>query len=187
MTITYGGNGMVPFDTVEVSANSADVQIDIRDDTSQNFVIVTGVIGFTNNGIYGRTELRDASNNNLFTNSSDARGRIGSMATTSTTAWTGPAVSTNFYSIGNLDSDATIAGERLHVLIFMQLHQITSQPFLDIHYTGIYSHLDTAGNAIGSRSIYRAQTTGDPRKLNFYASAGSISQANLRSYVIGGT
>jgi len=181
MTVTLSGNGVSPFDEVTLSTDAASVEIDIRDDTSQNIILVSGTVGADTDNVYGRFKLLDSGGSDI----NNARGRMMSSGTTSTSYWNLSALATNYYGLGNSNADTNIAGERLSFMTWITCSQNASEPFYDVgmqgfivsHGTGTTTYLSRAGNYY--------EGTADPRKFKVYFSSGNVSTASLKSYIIG--
>ena len=52
MTVTLGGNGIAPFDEATLTTDAASIEVNIRDDTSQNVSLVMGTFGAATNNVY---------------------------------------------------------------------------------------------------------------------------------------
>jgi hypothetical protein len=181
MTVTLGGNGLIPFDEATTTVDASDIQVDIRDDTAQNVCLVVGTVGSDTDNVYGRFQLRDSSNSNI----SNARGRMMSSNTTTTSYWNVSALSTNYYGLGYSNSRGSIDGERLSFMLWIMCSQNASNPFFDVSMQGFVVSHGTGSTVYLSRNGNYYRGTADPRKFNFYFNSGNISNASLKSYIIG--
>ena len=132
MTVTLGGNGVSPFDEVTLSTDAASIVVDIRDDTSQNVILVTGTFGVDTDSVYGRFSLLDSSDTVL----TDIKGRAGVFNSTNSTSNFATSISSNYFALGNSNSDSNIDGERLSFDAIIHASQNSSQPFYDIIFLG---------------------------------------------------
>ena len=182
MTITLGGNGLTPFDEIEESGNVASVEVDIRDDDSQNICLVMGTVGSNSDNVFGRVQLLDSGGTVI----SNIKGRSASVGiTTSTGAWSSDLISTNVYGVGNSSSDSSISGERMQLMVWIQAAQNASQPFYDVTMHIFSNFTYTSGAFYSGRSGAYYQGAANPRTLKFFFSSGDISNANLKSFIIG--
>ena len=182
MTITYGGNGLTPFDEIEESGNVTSVEVDIRDDDTQNICLVMGTVGCATDSVFGRIQLLDSGGTAI----SNILGRSASVGvTTNTGSWSSDLVSTNYYGLGNLNSDSSISGERMQLMIWIQTAQNASQPFYDVSMHIFSNFVYTSGAMYSGRSGAIYKGTANPRTLKFFFNSGVLSNANLKSFIIG--
>ena len=181
MTVILGGDGLTPFDEVTLSTDAATMAVNIRDSTSQNIILVTGTFGVDTDGVYGRFSLLDSSDTAL----TDIKGRAGVFASTSSTANFTSSVSSNYFSLGNSNSDSNIDGERMSFHAQIHASQNSSQPFYDISFYACCVWVGTSNspNIGNTYAYYRAAA--DPRKFKIHLSSGNISTGSLKSYIIG--
>ena len=181
MTVTLSGNGVSPFDEATVTTDAASVEVDIRDNTSQNIILVSGTVGADTDNIYGRFKLLDSSGTDI----GNGRGRLMSSNTTTTSYWNLSALATNYYGLGNNSSDSNIAGERMSFMVWITCSQNASQPFYDVGMQGFIVSHGTGSTSYLSRNGTYYEGTADPRKFKVYFSSGNVSTASLKSYIIG--
>jgi|14BtaG_2_1085337.scaffolds.fasta_scaffold61774_2 hypothetical protein len=181
MTVTLSGNGVSPFDEVTLSTDAASVEIDIRDDASQNIILVTGTVGADTDSIYGRFKLLDSGGSDI----NNARGRLMSSNTTSTSFWNSSAIATNYYGLGNDNSDSDINGERMSFMVWITCSQNASEPFYDVGMQGFIVSHGTGSNVYLSRVGNYYEGIADPRKFKVYFTSGNVTTASLKSYIIG--
>jgi len=182
MTVSFDGNGLVPFDEVTISTNAASGTIDICDDSNQNICLVTGTIGAATDGVFVDFQLLDASSNVI----NNVKGNTGEMGRTlSTIQLATNKIRANNGALGNLGSDSSISGERMSVFIWIQASQNASEPFYD---TSVYlfSSLEANnGDIIQGHTGAYYQGTAISRKLKFLMSSGNVSTASFKSYIVG--
>lgn len=182
MTVTLGGNGIAPFDEATLTTDAASIEVNIRDDTSQNVSLVMGTFGAATNNVYGRFKLLDSGGSDI----GNANGRVASVGnTTSTTTWQISALSTNYYGLGNSNSDSDINGERANFMLWVQMSQNASEPFYDVSMHGFINVHSTGSTIYIQRNGNYYEGAADPRKLQIYLSSGNLSTASLKSYIIG--
>lgn len=181
MTLTLSGNGFSPFDEVTVTTDAASVEIDIRDDTSQNVCLVMGTIGAATDGVYGRFKLLDSGGTDI----GNARGRMAALGSSNSSFWNLSALSTNYFALGNNNSDSNINGERMSFMVWINATQNASEPFFDVSIHGFITSHGTGSTAYLSRNGNYYAGSADPRKFKVYLNSGNISTASLKSYIIG--
>ena len=183
MTVSFDGNGFIPFDEVTLSTNATTVTIDINDDSNQNICLVTGSVGAATDNAFGRLQLLDSSSNAI----SSMKGNTGTIGVTTTTLQTsGTDFTTNYYGQGNLNSDSAVGGERMQLMLWIQASQNASEPYYDVHVKLFSTFTYTNGNAYQGQSGQYYQGIAVPRKLKFFWATGDISTASFKSYILGG-
>lgn len=182
MTIVLGGNGLTPFDEATVTTNAASVEVDIRDDATQNVCLVMGTVGAASDGVYGRMQLLDSGGTAI----NNTRGKMANVGdTTSTSIWHTSEVSTNYYALGSASSDSSVAGERLNFMLWINAAQNASEPFFDVSAFGFIHVHGTGTVQYLSRNSWYYEGAAAPYKLKFFFNSGNISTASLKSYIIG--
>ena len=183
MTVSFNGNGFIPFDEATVSTNATTVTIDINDDSNQNICLVTGSVGPYTDNAFGRLQLLDSSGTAI----SNLKGNTGTIGVTTNTIQTsGTNFTSNYYGQGSFASDSQISGERMQLMIWIQASQNASEPFYDVHVKLFSTFTYTNGNAYQGETGQYWQGTAVPRKLKFFWNTGDISTASFKSYILGG-
>lgn len=184
MTVSFDGNGFIPFDEATLSTNAASVTIDINDDSNQNICLVTGSVGAATDNVFGRLQLLDSSDTAI----GNMKGNTGTIGVTTTTVQTSLTnFTSNYYAQGNLNSDSAVSGERMQLMIWIQASQNASEPFYDVHVKLFSTFAYTNGNIYQGQSGQYYQGTAVPRKLKFFWNTGDISTASFKSYILGGS
>ena len=182
MTVSFDGNGLVPFDEVTISTNAASGVIDICDDSNQNICLVTGTMGAATDASFTRFQLLDGSSNVI----GNIKGNSGSVGYSSdTTQLASNVMAGNYGSMGNLNSDIFINGERMNLFIWIEASQNASQPFYDVSIKLFSTFIANTGDADQGHAGAYYQGPAIPRKLKFYMSTGNVSTASFKSYILG--
>lgn len=182
MTVSFDGNGLVPFDEVTISTDAASGTIDICDDSNQNICLVTGTMGAATDANFTRFQLLDGSSNVI----SNVKGNSGSVGySTSTTQLATNVMPANYGSMGNLNSDIFINGERMSLYAWIEASQNASQPFYDVSVYIFSSYATNTGDILQGHTGAYYQGTAVPRKLKFYMNTGNVSTASFKSYILG--